>query len=371
MTVHTFTSLHDIPESLQAFLFAKTDTGIRTGAAGAQPLYASYPKGSDEYNYDVVSLLEIATEVGKLAHVRVLLESQKTEYGRIVCSFYRALEQQQKSIALLLLDHLNVSDLAKLILKTSDPLSLFDEYQGNYLKKISKTKHYVFGFNNKAVTGNIALIMAAALPDASLFNLLLTYESLKRQLDDSGIAAFLVATLDDNGDVKAKINEDIAFQLLSLPHVLSYAASRPFDFEALLNEFRESVENDCALSASSVTTLENYSRSTSRMSEASPVNLSAPPPSTTYHFRALNMNRTISLSPGGVRVNRHTPSLFSPDTPRPSGSDTSLSALTQVESMSSFRTLSSMSNNSNRVASTAEFEKDDSEENHAVGLPIG
>jgi hypothetical protein len=343
--------IKNTPEKLLAFLSAKTDAEILACAEDAQPYYASYPDDSNEGNYDVVTLLEIASEEGKSDHVRVLLESSETEYSAIFRSFYRALEQQQQGIALQLLDHLNVYDLAKILLVKSDPL--FSERHDHYLNKISKAKHYVFGFNRHAVTGNIALIMAAALPDALLFNQLISYPELNNQLEYSGITAFLSATLNADGGVKASINTAIVFQLLAIPVVKLYAEFRLFDFETLLTGFKQHTakvlaekaradagkalaekvladaakafaekglaDDDESIRSNSViteTTVEAYSRPVSRMDSQSPAD-SVVTQNSGYFFTLAD--RKVSLSPGGSRVMpiRYTPSLFGSGTPRP------------------------------------------------------
>jgi hypothetical protein len=326
------------PKKLHLFLSAKTDAEILACAEDAQPYYASYPDDANEGNYEVVTLLEIASEQGKSDHVRVLLKSSETEYSAVLRSFYRALEQQQQGIALQLLDHLNVYHLAKVLLVKSDPL--FSERHGHYFKKISKTKHYVFGFNMQAVTGNIALIMAAALPDALLFNQLISYPELNHQLEYSGITAFLSATLNADGDVKASINTAIVFQLLAIPVVKRYAESRLFDFETLLTDFKQHTakilaekaradaakalvekfledenESICSDSVLTETTVEAYSRPVSRMDSQSPAD-SAVTQNSGYFLTLADRN--VTFSPGGIRVkSRYTPSLFGLGTPRP------------------------------------------------------
>ena len=329
---------HKTPPKLQAFLLAKTDREILARARDAAAYYASYPHGANEYNYEMVSLLEIAAEEGKYDHVRVLLDStvkdfNETEDHEIIRSFYRALESKQQQIALQLLNHIDIPDLAQIQLIKSNPLC--SEFHGDYLAKISKTRHYTFCFNQYAVTGNIALIMAAALPDALMFNLLSSYPGLNNQLEASGIAAFLSATLDADGDVKKDINTEIAFQLLALPDVLLYALSQPHNFEALVNEFEKNFENGRSSTTSSLTTMESFSRASSGLDNRSPMSIFSTPDLVDSNTSRAS-SRFSSLSPGGVRSIRNTPQFFGPSTPRPVGrTDTPFTAISQTDSETS------------------------------------
>lgn len=237
MPINTSNIKSTFPRSLKVFLDAETKDDILARAEDTAYIYASYPEGADECNYETLSILEIAAEEGKLEHVKALVEGDVVQYHEVFKSFFRALDAKQCEVALFLLDYINPHHVAKTQLVKSTPLQ--DEFHDNYLAKIAKTNHYLFRFNAAAVEGNIALIMAAGLPKADVFNRLLKNDALNNQLFSSGITALLSATLDVDCSIKKDINPDIVFQLLAIPHVANYAGKRRYDFGALLRIYAE------------------------------------------------------------------------------------------------------------------------------------
>lgn len=190
-------------------------------------------------NYETLSEFEeICISTKDIEQVKSWLKYKSDgEISReILSGFFRALESNNSSIALYLLSIIPVNDIANHKINGGD--ATLDEYHEDYLNKITKVQHYKFCFNRYAKGANVALVLAAAMPDSYVFTELLKIPKLKDQLSSSAKAAFLSATLSDDGSVKNDINQDVAFQLLDIPKVLDYAKEREFDFADLVNEFK-------------------------------------------------------------------------------------------------------------------------------------
>lgn len=223
-----------VPPALQAFLDAKTPEQIRKAVLDARSAYNYYPKGSNELNYERLTLVEIASLKGKLRHVKVLLDESNIDPESILRSFYRALEAGHEDIAWLLFNNMHVSQIENLKLEWRNPDK--KEMYPYYIRNICRTTHYPFRFNPVIRTGNVALVLAAKGGCSDLFEELL-YSGLSSQLHESALAAFIAAVIDDDGDVREDFNRNIVYTLLEIPRVLEYAKTRMFDFEDLLNDF--------------------------------------------------------------------------------------------------------------------------------------
>gem|GEM_PF-4970957 len=263
---------NEIPQWL-AFLSAATKREMMSFATPSSYLYDDYSTEGNEYNYESLSLLEIASYEGKLLHVKIYLADMNPSQEDVLKSFFRALEAQNSDVALLLLKHGNTSDLVATIklIRTNDPCGT--ENQAHYLEKIKKSNHYVFRYNPHVIQGNIALILSAALPDPTLFQQLLTHHKIAEQLDDSGLAAFLSATLNADGSAKKDVNKEIIFNLLDIPAIYKYAHARSFDFGHLLNlkrQYTRQEESICQTnSALSLTSLGGLSSRTTSVADFS------------------------------------------------------------------------------------------------------
>lgn len=169
-----------------------------------------------------------------LAEKTLLTLENKQDIG-FFRGFFRALEKNHQEISKLILEHLNINDLAKININGGDPL--LSEFHYDYLKKICKLQHYSFKFYTKADGANVALVMSAALSSKEIFNKLLQKSKFKELLPKSEIVAFLNATLEHDGSIKNDINTDIVYELLDSPKVYKYAAKREYDFGELLSEY--------------------------------------------------------------------------------------------------------------------------------------
>jgi hypothetical protein len=225
-----------------AFISAKTKPEMVALATKSDFFYTDYSDKSDEYNFEYLSLLEIAAQEGALFHVTIYLETMNPSEDDVLKSFFRALEAQHTDVALLLLNYKKTSALVVTKnLMHNDAFATEDLY--DYLSIITKSNHYNFRYTPKAAKGNVALIISAGLADPTLFYTLLGYPEIRAQLIDSGLAAFLSATLHTNGASKEAINLEIAFKLLDIPVVYEYADTRPFDFGSLVEKFDKKTMN--------------------------------------------------------------------------------------------------------------------------------
>lgn len=194
------------------------------------------PAYEDDLNFETPSNFEMDCIEGNIENVNHALLN--ASYEDKLLGFFRSLEHNQRAIALAILDHIKIKDLVGLRIDSGDPL--LSEFHADYLSKIRKLQHYIFGFNPHVVLdANIAIVMAAAMEDDDVFDKLLSMPEMAQALQTSAIAAFLSATLGKTGLVKKDINQDIVFRLLELPQVHAYATSRNFDFSNLLRDFAE------------------------------------------------------------------------------------------------------------------------------------
>ena len=221
-----------------AFLSAETKAEIIALATKSDFFYIDYSNKGQEYNFEYLSLLEIASQEGARFHVTSYLDAMSPSEDDVLKSFFRALEAQHTDVALLLLNYKKTSDLvAKITLVHNDACST--EHLYNYISVLTKSNHYNFRYTTNAAKGNVALIISAGLADPTLFDTLLEYPKIRAQLTDSGLAAFLSATLDTDGTRKESINLEIAFKLLDITAVNQHANKRLFDFGPLLNNFKQ------------------------------------------------------------------------------------------------------------------------------------
>lgn len=203
-------------------------------------LAPTYPRMLSKYNslidetwqdHEEVTPLEIVAQEGKVEHVKALLHANVVglpEHKKAAC--LRAIEAGETQTVMQLLDERLIDDLSKIKINQRKPTH-------KYLNEVTNPSHYPTRYNkNVKPEGNVALVMAASLPDATIFNRLLENDLLKKQLPESGIVAFLAATRHPDGTPKMleQVNKDIINQLLTLPHVHEYVASRPYDFAELL-----------------------------------------------------------------------------------------------------------------------------------------
>jgi hypothetical protein len=188
-----------------------------------------------------VSPLELVAAANKIKHLNLLLDlkysnpSLPLELKKdMINAFFRALENGHTAVILRLLEY-------PIITNAIVNIKILSSIDSLYIKKITKPSYHAFRYNNHIKPrGNIALIMAAALPTSSIFDhLLQNFPLIEEQLSESALGAFLSATRTAQGNPKESINQTIINQLLEFPHVYKYAQTREFDFGDLLMAFDE------------------------------------------------------------------------------------------------------------------------------------
>jgi hypothetical protein len=248
--------------ALDAFLKADSTQNLSAFIEKLQPYYCYE---DDIYNdlalksyvsQTLMSPLEIVAESGSIPHLNALLnqnyaieEPLNAIPMDIINAFYRALENGHSSVLLRLLQYPKMTDvITKVSLQTNIQTSMMALYaqslndlipepeRNPYLNKIRRPDHYPLRYNKDVgCEGNVALILAAGLPTADIFNYMLkTFPSIHQQLASSSLVAFLSATRHPDGTPKTFINTAIVYQLLAVPGVYDYALSREYDFGDLI-----------------------------------------------------------------------------------------------------------------------------------------
>lgn len=246
----------EIDKHLKDFMEASDPLLIASTAERLKPYYKRLVI-EDEIclSSEILSPLEIVAEQGMLTHLNVLLNRTRPSstkerlrekvapealYSHESAAFFRAIRHGHTSIVSRLLLEPKVSnDLLdrKIRPKHKSTLSEFFSREEYYLDTLQRAKNYPIEYNRIFPKGNVALALAASLPQADIFNLLLTIEPLRLQLSDSALVCFAAATIELDGSMRPEVNHDIVLQLLENKQVYTYAQAREFDFGGLVTLF--------------------------------------------------------------------------------------------------------------------------------------
>lgn len=213
--------------------------------------HAEMDKEGYYVSQEKITPLEIAAEDGKIDHLNALLSlniPKRLSRGVLknssihhpeCAALFRALDNGHVHIVSRLLERPAVS-AGILDVTIKRPKHTLEDK--DYIDSIRSPKHYPIQYSQILPQGNVALVMAARLPQSDLFNTLLEIDVLNRQLKESALVSFFSATMQMNGVTKPKseINQEIVNKLLDIPSVYEYVRTREFDFGELIEAYHDS-----------------------------------------------------------------------------------------------------------------------------------